>query len=130
MDLRYKLSEEWFSQAFYDLQTAMSMFRSRRYIYTIFFCHLSIEKALKGLYAHILKKDPPKTHNLNYLCELMELNLPGSFQDFIDDLNNLSVPTRYPDDLQKLLKDYDIHATRKIFKQTKEVLQWLKKKTL
>jgi len=27
------------------------MFKTKRHIYTVFMCHLSIEKALKGLYA-------------------------------------------------------------------------------
>jgi HEPN domain-containing protein len=130
MKHRYKLPEEWFSQAYYDLKTSRSMFRSRRYIYTIFFCHLTIEKALKGIYAYKLEKNPPKTHNLNYLCELVELSIPVNFQDFIDNLNNLSVPTRYPDELQKLLKDFKRDLTRKTLKQTKELLEWLKKKII
>jgi HEPN domain-containing protein len=130
MKRKYKLPEEWLSQADYDLKTARSMFRSRRYIYSIFFCHLTIEKALKGVYAFKLEKDPPKTHNLNYLCEQMELSVPENFQDFIDNLNNLSVPTRYPDQLQKLLKDFKKDLTRKMFRQTKEVLEWLKKKII
>uniref|UniRef100_A0A7C4YD27 HEPN domain-containing protein n=1 Tax=candidate division WOR-3 bacterium TaxID=2052148 RepID=A0A7C4YD27_UNCW3 len=35
-----------------------------RYIYTVFMCHLSVEKALKGLYVKKFKKNPPKKHNL------------------------------------------------------------------
>jgi HEPN domain-containing protein len=68
-------------------------------------CHLSIEKALKGLYSKNFQKSPPKTHNLNYLYELIQLNLEEDLQDFIDILNDLSVPTRYPDELERLLKD-------------------------
>lgn len=30
-------------------------------MYTVFMCHLSLEKALKGLYAEKLGKEPPKT---------------------------------------------------------------------
>lgn len=50
MNKRLKPSEEWFTQAKYDLETAEAMFKTRRYIYTVFMCHLSIEKALKGVY--------------------------------------------------------------------------------
>ncbi len=39
---------EWFLQSDYDLGTAEDMFRSGRYIYCFFMCHLSLEKALKG----------------------------------------------------------------------------------
>jgi HEPN domain-containing protein len=103
---KLKSPEEWFKQARYDLKTAEAMFKTGRYIYTVFMCHLSIEKALKGLYSQKYKKDPPKTHDLNYLCVLMDLNLPDELQNFLDKLNDLSVPTRYPDELRKLLREY------------------------
>lgn len=56
---KFKPVEEWFIQADYDLATAKAMFKTARYIYTIFMCHLSIEKALKGLYARKFKKHSP-----------------------------------------------------------------------
>ena len=91
-------------------------------------CHLSIEKALKGLYSKNCQKSPPKTHNLNYLYELIQLNLEEDLQEFIDILNDLSVPTRYPDELERLLKDYDRNNTQNILERTKVLLSCLKKK--
>jgi len=123
-----KPPEEWFKQANYDAKTAESLFKTGRFIYTVFMCHLSIEKALKGLYAKKFRKDPPKIHNLNYLCEKIGIKLTKEFQDFIDRLNNLSVPTRYPDELAKLLKDYKKDLTKKVLKQTKDLLLCLKGK--
>jgi HEPN domain-containing protein len=64
---------------------------------------------------------------LNYLCEEINLEIPEKFQDFIDNLNNLSVPTRYPDELERLLQDFKKGVTKKTYNQTKELLQWLKK---
>jgi HEPN domain-containing protein len=58
---------EWMRQADYDFDTALDMMKSKRYIYAVFMCHLSIEKALKGLYQHILQTVPPKTHSLTFL---------------------------------------------------------------
>lgn len=123
----FKLPEEWLKQATYDLETANVMFEAGRYIYTVFMCHLSIEKALKGLYAEKFKKDPPKTHDLNYLCEKISLNLSDELQKFLDNLNDLSVPTRYPDELAKLLKQYRKVNTAKALNEAKELLLWLKK---
>ena len=45
-----KTPEEWLKQADYDYETAEAMFKTGRYIYAIFMCHLAIEKTLKGLY--------------------------------------------------------------------------------
>jgi len=50
------------------------MFNSKRHLYAVFMCHLSIEKALRTL-CHRLKAVPPKTHNLIYLVEKIKLEL-------------------------------------------------------
>ena len=120
-----KPTEEWLTQANYDMDTADYMFRGGRYMYAVFMCHLSLEKALKGRYAEKLGKEPPKTHNLLYLLEKMKLTLPEALFDFISTLNRVSVPTRYPDDLQRILKDYDKKKTKEVLDQSKKVLQWL-----
>lgn len=123
-----KIPREWLKQAVYDMKTAEAMFKSKRHIYAVFMCHLSIEKAMKGIYAQKMKGVPPKTHNLIYLVEKMNLKLPETSYDFVFTLNGLSVPTRYPDDLQRLLNTYTKAKTGKILNQGKEVLKWLKTK--
>lgn len=128
MSKGFKPPEEWFKQADYDLKTAEALFKTSRYLYTVFMCHLSIEKALKGFYAKKFQKDPPKIHNLNYLCQKIEIKLAEEFQDFIDRLNNLSVPPRYPDELARLLRDYKKDLTKIVLRQTKELLLCLKEK--
>lgn len=55
MKNKYKAAEEWLLQAEYDLETAEAMFNSSRFIYTIFMIHLSIEKAIKAIYARTFK---------------------------------------------------------------------------
>ncbi len=120
--------EEWLRQAIYDMKTAEAMFLSKRYIYAVFMCHLSVEKALKGLYSRLLNETPPKTHNLIFLAEKLDFHIPQDLYDFLFMLNGLSVPTRYPDDLKKLLKDYNKKKTRLVIDKGKEVLRWLKKR--
>lgn len=122
-----KTPQEWLKQADYDINTAEIMFDNKRYFYAVFMCHLSIEKALKGLYLERLKEIPPKTHNLVYLVEKIKLLLPENLYDSVFALNRVSVPTRYPDDIQRMLKDYNEERTKKVIESGKEVLQWLKK---
>jgi len=124
----FKPPMEWFKQADYDLETAEAMLKTGRYIYTVFMCHLSIEKALKGLYSKKFEKGSPKIHDLSYLTKKIELKIPELLQGFLEDLNDLSVPTRYPDELENLLKQYKKDRTEKILIQTKELLLWLKEK--
>lgn len=123
---KYKTSTEWIKQAEYDLKTAQAMHRSGRYIYCIFMCHLSIEKALKARYTAVNKSNPPKTHNLNFLLSKTNLNLSNKFSDFVEELNDKSVPTRYPDDLKRILKDLKKKDSLQILNKTKTLLKWLK----
>ncbi len=125
---KFKPPEEWVKQAEYDLETAEAMFNSERYIYAVFMYHLSIEKALKGFYEKKFKKDPLKLHDLAYLIHKIELNLPHQYKDFLKILNELSVPTRYPNEIGKLLKEYKKEKTESLLTQTKELLKWLKEK--
>jgi HEPN domain-containing protein len=121
-----KTVAEWLRQADYDMKTADAMFNSKRYFYAVFMCHLSLEKALKALYPGTLKALPPKTHNLIYLTEKISLELPTELNEFLQRLNLESVATRYPDDLQKSIKEYSRKRTAEILKKSKQVLKWLK----
>ncbi len=85
-------AREWLRQAQYDLKSAEVMFENKRYIHAVFMCHLSIEKALKGLYANTLGEMPPKTHNLIYLAEKTGADLPDILADFLVTLNGVSTP--------------------------------------
>jgi len=122
-----KLILEWFKQADYDLATAKVMFKSRRYIYTVFMCHLSIEKALKGLYGKILTNEPPKIHDLINLLDKIQLAVPLELKDFIGQINQMSIVTRYPDNLSNLQKVLSHKTAYNILTHTNEVLKWLKK---
>ena len=126
MGSNFKASKEWFKQADYDLETADAMFKTGRYIYTVFMCHLCIEKALKGLYVKKFKKDPPKIHNLNYFCEKIKIKLKKDLQNFVDNLNDLSIPTRYPDELERLLGVRVDLLTIKAVKQKPELWKSIK----
>lgn len=119
-----KLADEWFKQAEYDLGTAEAMFRTRRYIYAVFMCHLCLEKALKGLLA---KRGFSlfKSHDLIFLLDKIEADIPEKHADFLEMLNEVSVPTRYPDELDRLVAQYPRKRTAMILEHCREVYTWL-----
>ncbi len=119
--------QEWLRQADYDMDTAEYMYTGGRYMYAVFMCHLAVEKALKGIYQKKLERVPPRTHNLLYLIEKTQVQPPADLQETVIFLNRLSIPTRYPDDLQRMMKEYTQEKTGEIFERSKEVLRWLKK---
>lgn len=121
-----KKHEEWLKQADYDMDTAEAMFKNGRYFYAVFMCHLSIEKALKGLYFKTLDEVPPKTHNLIYLLNKIGERPEEELDKFITKLNTASIATRYPDDLAKIQAAYTAQVTAEMITKSKDVLQWVK----
>jgi len=118
--------DEWFLQSDYDFETAEAMYASARYIYAIFMCHLSLEKALKGLYLKRKNEHPVKSHDLVYFVQKIELEMKPEDYQFLVSINRLSVPTRYPDDLKKLIKSFTKDQTKKYLNSAKSIQQWIK----
>lgn len=70
--------EEWYFQSDYDLETANDILKSGRTVYCIFMCHLSIEKALKGLLMKKTGEFPSKSHSLIFFVDKIGLVLNES----------------------------------------------------
>ncbi len=110
----------------YDLTTAGHMYKTGRYVYVVFMCHMSMEKMLKAIVAETTDKVPPKTHNLLYLIKLADINLQQDLFDFVAKINNASVVTRYPEDFNNLIESYPEKIVKEYLEHTDRVLQWLK----
>lgn len=121
-----KVIKNWIKSSQYDIKTADAMFKSKRFVYVIFMCHLSVEKALKAMVVNKTKSFPPKTHDLFYLVKLAAVDIPNNHRPLIAHLNEASIPTRYPEDISKLIKEYNKQITERYLKETKGLLKWLK----
>lgn len=102
------------------------MLRTGRYLYVVFRCHLALEKLLKAYLAEITQTAPIKTHDLIYLVKKGDLVLPEKYLDFIGKINTASIPTRYPEDLQRSLQEYPEAVVKGYLNLTTEIIQWLK----
>jgi HEPN domain-containing protein len=121
-----KEAANWLSSAEYDLETAGNMLDSGRYIYTVFMCHLAIEKLTKAVIVEMTGKEPPRSHDLQYLLGLSGLEPDSSSQEFVAELSNLSVATRYPVDFERALSDFSKERAEGVFRRTKETFGWIK----
>lgn len=122
-----KAVENWIKSSDYDIRTAEVMEKGGRYIYVIFMCHLSVEKLLKAIVAKRTKKIPPKTHDLFYLIKLSGLEIPVKHQKIIAYLNQASVPTRYPENIAKMSRQYNKVVALKYLQEARSLLRWLKR---
>ena len=120
-------SQEWMKQADYDFETAEAMFQAGRYIYSVFMCHLAIEKALKGVVYKVTQGSPPKIHSLIQLSKKAQLSPPEQIGKFLVNLDQASLATRYPEYIEKVSAIYTDEKTKEILLKTGEVIQWVKK---
>lgn len=97
-----------------------------RYIYVIFMCHLAIEKAFKAIVVQVLGEEAPKTHDLMYLCRLGRLEIGGNRKLLLQELNDVSILTRYTERLSTMAKIYTQARAKHIMNTTEGVLLWVK----
>ncbi|MBI3914617.1 MAG: HEPN domain-containing protein [Chloroflexi bacterium] len=122
-----KTTANWIAGSRYDIETAKHMYKTGRYIYVIFMCHLAIEKLLKAVVAESQEKHPPFTHDLYDLIERAGLEIPAKHRRIIAQLNELSIATRYPEDFAAMLKDFPKKVSLDYLKQSEEFLKWLER---
>ncbi len=59
----------WIELSDYDLETALAMLNSRRYLYVGFMCHQTIEKIFKAYLSSLKSEMVPHSHSLSYLAK-------------------------------------------------------------
>ncbi len=82
---------------------------------------------LKAHVTEATQSIPAKTHDLIYLVKKSEIVLPQTHLEFIGKINNVSIPTRYPEDIERIVDQYPDVIVRGYLQQTEEVLAWLRR---
>jgi HEPN domain-containing protein len=97
------LVKEWFEFAEKDYKAAKKLFKEFNHI-TCFHCQQSSEKYIKGLLV-LLQIDFRKTHNLTYLLELLNQDIPDNIMLAAEYLNEFAIEARYPGDFSTISDD-------------------------
>ena len=95
---REKAAKQWLGGAKRALTAATHMTEAKDYEFALFTCHLSVEKALKGLFVKIHDTRAPKTHNLEELAQVCGLDLPEEERLELRELTSFSEFGRYGDE--------------------------------
>lgn len=117
--------ENWLACARYDLRTASAMLASRQYIYVAFMSHLAVEKAIKAVIQRKTGTVPPRSHDLLHLIKLSGCRPAPEMLDFVGEINNASIPTRYPDDLKQMTREYNRKRVDNYLTQARGTIRWL-----
>ena len=112
----------------YDLETADSMFITKRWLYFAFMCHQAIEKTLKTFWCGTMPDDPPYTHSHKRLADGCGLysRMSKDQKDFINTVTNYNIEARYPEDKDELTRTLTPQACRQMIDETKQLTQWIK----
>lgn len=78
----------WIELSDYDIETAVAMFQSKRYLYVGFMCHQTIEKIFKAYFTKIKSETAPFSHSLSYIAK------KGDFYESFSLTNRKTLSTR------------------------------------
>ena len=120
------LSRQWAERAQYDLDTADAMFKAGRYLYVLFCCQQAVEKMLKAIIVQRAEELPPRIHRLVRLTELAGVAVEERQMDFLRELSDYYIPTRYPQDVANLARAVKPEKAQWVLSQSREFVQWLR----
>ena len=121
----------WKKSAERNWKTALSLFKTKHYDACLFFCHLTIEKLLKGLIVEQTKKPASYTHYLEELAtKLIKLNLTKEQINNLKIITNFNIAGRYDDAKFAFYKKCTKKYTEKYLKICEELYLCLKKQYL
>ena len=116
----------WVNLADYDFETAKAMLDTGRYLYVTFMCQQAIEKTLKAIFVAKKNEIPPRTHNLLYLIDILQLTVSEDDKNICAQLNQFYLGHRYPGSIMDLVKAVDQQKAVYYFDKTKELMGCLK----
>ncbi len=126
-----KKVDYWFEMVFYDLETSKAMLESKRYLYVGFFCHLIIEKALKGHFWSKIHEEPPFTHNLVILSDRSGLSNSLKIEQkvLLSELMPLNIAGRYSHEKEEIAKILTREHCNLLINRTEEFAKWIMKQS-
>ena len=120
------LVKYWFDSSVQDWETVNALMKTKRYMHALFFCHLSVEKYLKGMVA---KRNVvvPITHNLLVLAEKGKIELTAEQAKLLYDVNSFNIRARYDDFKDSFYKRATADYTKRYIIEVDNFKTWLKK---
>jgi len=109
------------------MRSARVLHESGQHLDAVFNFQQAIEFMMKAIITIQSKQNPPRTHDLLELAGLLGF-IPPAQRLILDELHDVSVPLRYPDDLDEALEAYTYEEVKRIGEETEKLLQWLKLK--
>lgn len=118
----------WKDSSKRDLDTALVLYKGKRYDACLFFCHLTLEKILKGLFVKFNNDSAPYIHDLAKLGNLAGLNLTDEQITNLRIISQFNIAGRYDNFKQEFYKQCTKAYAEKYLSITNHFYLWLKEK--
>ena len=122
------LMNYWIKSSDEDFATMEILYKNKQNTWCLYIGQLIIEKLFKALYAKNNEREPyaPKTHDLLYLAEKVQLQLTNEQKILLDTITKFNLEARYDDYKESFRKNCTNEYTTEQIKNIKEVREWLK----
>lgn len=121
-----EMAAYWREAAEHDWGTARALWRSKRYDACLFYCHLSMEKLLKGLVVKKTKESPPYIHDLVELSKRAGIPVGEDEVKALATFTSFNLSGRYPKDKFAFYKQCTFQFTRPYYREARRRVLWLK----
>ena len=118
----------WNNSATKDFDTAEYLHKGGKFEACLFFCHLSLEKILKGIVVQENQQVAPYTHDLEKLSKIANLTLTEDQKKNLRIITGFNIEGRYSDIQLQFQEKYTQEYVEKYFKISKNLFKWLQKK--
>lgn len=116
----------WINTAAEDWISVEVLFGSKRYLHSLFWSHLTLEKLAKAHWVKTHAGDiPPRVHNIVWLLDESGVDLGEKDMFFLDKFNRFQLSSRYPDYLDEISKICNKEFVEQQLKKVKEIRQCL-----
>ena len=117
----------WKKSAQQDWKVTQDLCKLKHYDGCLFFCHLTLEKALKGLVVQRTKTPAPHAHDLIKLAHIAQINLSSEQAELFNEISTFNIAGRYQDEKSAFHKKITKPYCEKWLKTSEKLYLWLKK---
>lgn len=119
----------WKESATESWESALYLAKGKYYSLSLFAMHLTLEKLFKALWVKkSIEDDPPFTHDLQRLCEELQLDITATDFDYLAIINGWNIRGRYPDYTKRLYQKTTPAYMKDQIAGVQKLKEWLEEK--
>jgi len=120
----------WTESAKRDFEMMEKLYKSKDYMYALFFGQLMLEKMFKALYIKLYDTAPPYVHDLTFLAGKCNLDLDKIMVANLKEIGGFNINARYDDYKKAFYFKANSEYSKKYVLIIREMEKWLKKEIL